>query len=41
MSHMKLVMLAGAAMGISSVAAADQSSWSSANADEVRALSPR
>lgn len=38
MSHMKLVMLAGAAMGISSVAAADQSSWSSANADEVRAL---
>lgn len=37
MSHTKLVMLAGAAMGLGGVALAGQS-WSSNNADEVRAL---
>lgn len=39
MSHTKsLVMLAGAAIGLSGAAFADQAAWSSQNADEVRAL---
>lgn len=39
MSHTKsLVLLAGAAIGLSGAAFADQNAWSSQNADEVRAL---
>ncbi|MGP1309520.1 MAG: porin [Phycisphaerales bacterium] len=39
MSHTKsIVLLAGAAFGLSGAAFADQSAWSNQNADEVRAL---